>query len=262
LFYRGGAKVLEAHGLSDVGHARKTNEDSFISDTALQLFVVADGMGGHSAGEVASSLAVDAIAGFIRRTEGDGDVSWPYGIEPRLSFSGNRLRTAAHLANRRVFRAAERHDEYTGMGTTIVGALISGRRLAVANAGDSRLYLFADGRLTQLTHDDTWAATVLAAQGNSGPAGRPSSSMRHVLTNVLGAREEVDVHVSEHDLSGGEMILLCSDGLHGVLDDSTLQMMLSAGGTPVEIVPQLIETALTRGAKDNITAVLARYDGE
>jgi protein phosphatase len=254
--------VLEAHGLSDVGHARKTNEDSFISDTALQLFVVADGMGGHSAGEVASSLAVDAIAGFIRRTEGDGDVSWPYGIEPRLSFSGNRLRTAAHLANRRVFRAAERHDEYTGMGTTIVGALISGRRLAVANAGDSRLYLFADGRLTQLTHDDTWAATVLAAQGNSGPAGRPSSSMRHVLTNVLGAREEVDVHVSEHDLSGGEMILLCSDGLHGVLDDSTLQMMLGAGGTPVEIVPQLIETALTRGAKDNITAVLARYDGE
>jgi protein phosphatase len=262
LSYQGGAKVLEAHGLSDVGHARKTNEDSFISDTALQLFVVADGMGGHSAGEVASSLAVDAIAGFIRRTEGDGDVSWPYGIEPRLSFSGNRLRTAAHLANRRVFRAAERHDEYTGMGTTIVGALISGGRLAVANAGDSRLYLFADGRLTQLTHDDTWAATVLAAQGNSGPAGRPSSSMRHVLTNVLGAREEVDVHVSEHDLSGGEMILLCSDGLHGVLDDGTLQMMLSAGGTPVEIVPQLIETALARGAKDNITAVLARYDGE
>jgi len=254
--------VIEAHGLSDVGHVRKTNEDSFISDTALQLFVVADGMGGHSAGEVASSLAVDTIAGFMRRTGEDGEVSWPYGIEPSLSFSGNRLRTAVHLANRRVFRAAERHDEYTGMGTTIVGALISGRRLAVANAGDSRLYLFADGRLTQLTRDDTWAATVLAAQGISGPAGRPPPSMRHVLTNVLGAQEQADVHMSEHDLSGGEMILLCSDGLHGVLDDSTLQMILSAGGTPVEIVPQLIETALTRGAKDNVTAVLARYDGE
>ena len=132
----------------------------------------------------------------------------------------------------------------------------------MASAGDSRLYLLADGRLTQLTRDDTWAATVLAAQGKSGPAGRLPSSMRHVLTNVLGAREEADVHVSEHDLSGGEMILLCSDGLHGVLDDSTLQMMLSAGGSPVEIVPQLIEAALTRGAKDNVTAVLARYDGE
>jgi len=83
-----------------------------------------------------------------------------------------------------------------------------------------------------------------------------------VLTNVLGAREEADVHVSEHDLSGGEMILLCSDGLHGVLDDSTLQAVLSAGGTPGEIVPQLIETALAQGAKDNVTAVLARYDGE
>ena len=254
--------MVEAHGLSDVGPVRKTNEDSFISDIALQLFVVADGMGGHSAGEVASSLAVDTIAGFIRRTEGDGEVSWPYGIEPTLSFSGNRLRTAAHLANRRVFRAAERHDEYTGMGTTILGALISGRRLAVASAGDTRLYLFADGRLTQLTRDDTWAATVLAAQGNSGPAGSPSPSLRHVLTNVLGARAEADVHMIERDLNGGDMILLCSDGLHGVLDDSTLQMMLSGGGTPAEIVPQLIERALMRGAKDNVTAVLARYDGE
>jgi protein phosphatase len=148
------------------------------------------------------------------------------------------------------------------MGTTILGALISGRRLAVASAGDTRLYLFADGRLTQITRDDTWAATVLAAQGNSGPAGTPSPSMRHVLTNVLGAREEADVHMSEHDLSGGDLILLCSDGLHGVLEDSTLQMMLSGGGTPAEIVPRLIERALSRGAKDNVTAVLARYDGE
>ena len=253
--------MIEAHGLSDIGPVRKTNEDGFFSDPALQLLVVADGMGGHAAGEVASSLAVDTIAGFIRRTEGDEELSWPYGIEPSLSLSGNRLRTAAHLANRRVFREAERHDEYTGMGTTMVGALISGRRLAVANAGDSRLYLLADGQLTQLTRDDTWAATMLAAQGKSDPAAPPPPSIRHVLTNVLGAREQADVKVSEHDLHGGEMILLCSDGLHGVLDDRTLLMILSAGGTPVDIVPQLIETALARGARDNVTAVLARYNG-
>ena len=121
--------MIEAHGLSDIGPVRKTNEDGFFSDPALQLLVVADGMGGHAAGEVASSLAVDTIAGFIRRTEGDEELSWPYGIEPNLSLSGNRLRTAAHLANRRVFREAERHDEYTGMGTTMVGALISGAAL-------------------------------------------------------------------------------------------------------------------------------------
>jgi serine/threonine protein phosphatase PrpC len=254
--------VVEAHGLSDPGPVRKTNEDSFISDPELQLFVVADGLGGHSAGEVASSLAVETIAGFIRRTEEDSEFSWPYGIEPELSFHGNRLRTAVHLANRRVFRAAERYDEYTGMGTTVVSALIFGGHLAVASAGDSRLYMFADGRLTQLTRDDTWAATVLAAQGQSATAAHPPRSMRSVLTNVLGAREQADVHISEHDLAGGEIILLCSDGLHTVLDDGALQSILEAGRKPSEIVPRLMEAALANGARDNITAVLARYVGE
>jgi PPM family protein phosphatase len=253
--------VIDAHGLSDRGPVRKSNEDSFISDPTLKLFVVADGMGGHSAGEVASNLAVETIESFIRRTEEDGEFSWPYGIEPSLSFPGNRLRTAVHLANRRVFRAAERYDEYTGMGTTLVGALISGQRMVVANAGDSRLYLFADGRLTQLTRDDTWAATVLASQ--AGPnATVPHESMRRVLTNVLGAREQTDVRVTEHDLSAGNSILLCSDGLHSVLDDKAMEAVVSTGATAVEIVTQLIQTALSHGARDNITAVLARYQGE
>jgi PPM family protein phosphatase len=147
------------------------------------------------------------------------------------------------------------------MGTTVVGALISGTRLAVANAGDSRLYVFTEGRLTQLTRDDTWAATVLASQHGSDP-GAPSQSLRHVLTNVVGVRDQADVRLTEHDLNGGEMILLCSDGLHGVLDDRTIEKMLSAGGTPSDIVPQLIEAALTAGARDNVTAVLVRYGGE
>ena len=253
--------MVHAHGLSDGGPVRKPNEDSFISDPTLQLFVVADGMGGHAAGEVASNLAVETIAGFIRRTEEDAECSWPYGIEPGLSFSSNRLRTAVHLANRRVFRAAERDDQYTGMGTTVVGAFISGTCLTVANAGDSRLYLFLEDKLRQLTVDDTWAATVLAGQGDSTPATHPSQAMYHVLTNVLGAREQADVHLSEHSLRGGEMILLCSDGVHGVLEDSALHAILAAGGTPLEIVPQLIQTALARGATDNVTAVLVRYDG-
>jgi protein phosphatase len=218
-------------------------------------------MGGHSAGEVASSLAVETISAFIRQTEEDNEFSWPYGIEPGLSFLGNRLRTAVHLANRRVYRAAERYDEYTGMGTTVVGALISGTRLAVANAGDSRLYVFVDGRLSQLTRDDTWAATVLASQrGSKEPP--PPESMRRVLTNVVGARDQADIRISEHDLSGGEMILLCSDGLHSVLDNTMLEKMLQAGGTPSDLVSQLIAAALAGGARDNVTAVLARYDGD
>lgn len=254
--------MVEAHGLSDAGPIRKTNEDAFLSDPALRLFVVADGMGGHSAGEVASSLAVETIAGFIRRTEEEAEFSWPYGIEPTLSFASNRLRTAVHLANRRVFRAAERFDEYTGMGTTVVVAFIQGTRLSVANAGDSRLYVLYGGRLTQLTRDDTWAATVLASQGGSHPAAAPSQAMRRVLTNVLGAREKAEVHVSEHDLKGGESLLLCSDGLYGVLDDTALLAIMSTSGAPADTAAKLLEAALAGGARDNITAVVARYAGE
>jgi protein phosphatase len=253
--------VIDALGLTDPGPVRKTNEDCLFCDPALGLFIVADGLGGHAAGEVASSLAVETISGFIRRTEDDGEFSWPYGFDPELTFAGNVLRTAVHLANRRVFRAAERNDEYTGMGTTVVAALVSGRRLAVVNAGDSRLYLFCNGRLTQLTHDDTWAATLLAAQDGDEAGGSPARSTRHVLTNVVGAREETEVHIVERDMVRGDVILLCSDGLHGVVDDETLCGLLAGGGTPADIAAKLIKAALDRGGRDNITAVVARYEG-
>jgi serine/threonine protein phosphatase PrpC len=253
--------VIDAVGLSDPGPVRKTNEDCLFCDPALGLFIVADGLGGHAAGEVASSLAVETISGFIRRTEDDGEFSWPYGFDPELTFGGNVLRTAVHLANRRVFRAAERNDEYTGMGTTVVAALVSRRRLAVVNAGDSRLYLFTGGRLTQLTHDDTWAATLLAAQDGEQPGDSPARSTRHVLTNVVGAREQTEVHIAERDMVSGDVILLSSDGLHGVVDDETLCALLAGGGTPADIAPTLIKAALDRGGRDNVTAIVARYAG-
>lgn len=254
--------MIDAHGATDPGPVRKTNEDTFFSDPALQLFIVADGLGGHAAGEVASKLAVETISGFVRRIDEEGELSWPYGIEPTLSFAGNLLRTAVHLANRRVFRAAERDDEYTGMATTVVAALISGSRMAVASAGDSRLYLFAGGSLSRLTRDDTWAATILATQEDSVRGTVSPRLMRHVLTNVVGSREQADVHLNEYDLRGGETLLLCSDGLHGVVEDDTIAGMLAAGGTPAEVVPRLIDAALTSGAKDNVTAILARYEAQ
>ena len=257
-------RVLSAYGATDIGPVRKTNEDNFASDEGLQLFVVADGMGGHSAGEVASSLAVETIVGFIRRSasEGDGEFSWPYGIDPALTFASNRLRTAIYLANRRVFRAAEKHDEYTGMGTTVVSALLVGSKLTIAHAGDSRAYLFADGALRRLTSDDTWEATVLAGQSEFRNKSATPHPMRHVLTNVLGARDSADVHISEHELEGGERILLCSDGLHGMLDDDGLRALIAGDDPPGVVVPRLIEAALSRGGRDNLTAVLIQYDGK
>jgi protein phosphatase len=252
--------VLTVFGITDPGPVRKTNEDRFSVDEHLQLMVVADGMGGHLAGEVASSLAVDTIIGFVRRSEEEGECSWPYGIDPALSFSSNRLRTAIHLANRRVFRAAEKHDDYTGMGTTVVSAFVSGNRLSIGHAGDSRLYLFAHGRLTQLTTDDTWEATVLAAPQEPSTASS-SRRMRHVLTNVLGVQESAVIHLREHDLDGGETLLLCSDGLHTVVEDQELCRLLAVDEPLADIGARLIDAALTRGGRDNVTAALGRYNG-
>jgi PPM family protein phosphatase len=255
--------MVSAHAVSDRGPVRKNNEDSCVVDHDLQVFAVADGMGGHSAGEVASRLAIDALVGFLRRTHGTSeDVSWPYGIDPSRSFDANRLRTAVHLANRRVFRAAESHDDYTGMGTTMVSVLLSGGRAVVASVGDSRAYLFADGQLTRLTRDDTWAATILAHQGaEADPAALAGHPMRHVLTNVLGAREDISSQLGEHELHGGERLLLCSDGLHGVVGDDRLQAILVAAQDEREAADQLVRAALAAGTRDNVTALVVRYEG-
>jgi len=254
--------MVQAHAVSDAGPVRKNNEDSCALEDDLQLYVVADGMGGHSAGEVASRLAVEALVGFIRRSHEDSDISWPYGIDRGLSLQANRLQTAINLANRRVFRAAESHDDYTGMGTTIVCALIAGRRLVVGHVGDSRLYLLNGGGLRQMTQDDTWAAAVLAQQEHADPAMLSHHPMRHVLTNVLGARERTDAHVSEHDLVGSETLLLCSDGLYGTVPDAALLQILKAASSPDQAAEQLVQAALDGGTRDNVTALVVRYEAD
>lgn len=253
--------MLYASAVSDVGRVRKTNEDAFVADLDVALFCVADGMGGHDAGEVASALAIDAITAFIRRSSADTDFSWPYGIDRTLSYDANRLRTAIHLANRKIFRSAESNDDYNGMGTTIVGALVNSDRMAIAHVGDSRLYLVRRGRIRQLTADDSWAATILAHDPRLNPADIAKHPMRNVLTNVLGARDTVDVHVAEHDLEPGDVILLCSDGLHGAVDDTTLAQ-IATNQKDIQIATrQMVDVALERGSRDNVTALLVSFDG-
>ena len=254
--------MVLAQAASDAGPVRKNNEDSWAVENDLQLYVVADGMGGHSAGEVASGLAVEALVAFIRRSHEDTDVSWPYGIDPTLSLQANRLRTAINLANRRVFRAAESHDDYTGMGTTVVAALIARDRLIVGSVGDSRLYLLSSGALVQMTKDDTWAATMLAEHGGGDAVSIAHHPMRHVLTNVLGARDATNVHMSEHALSAGDTVMLCSDGLYGVVDDHALAKLMQQGGEVGAIADRLVKAAIEKGTRDNITALVVRYEAE
>jgi PPM family protein phosphatase len=250
--------MLEAFALTDPGLVRKGNEDGFICNEQLGLFVVADGMGGHSAGEVASRLAIETVDGFIRRSHEDADFSWPYGIDQQLALGGNRLRTAIHLANRRVFRAAESNDDYSGMGTTLTGLLIDGGTAAFGHVGDSRLYMLAGDGFRQLTRDDTWVATILANDRSLTPADVARHPMRHVLTNVLGAREQVDVQLGEFRLLPGSLVLLCSDGLYGMLGEDGVETMLRAGGPLDEIGKRLVRAALDGGGHDNVTVVLVR----
>ena len=224
-------------------------------DEGLGLLIVADGMGGHAAGEVASRLALEAVVGFIRRTSEDHEHSWPYGIDSSVSFNANRLRTAVHLANRRVFREAENHDDYTGMGTTVVAALVSEGTLSIAHVGDSRMYCAFNGELTQLTRDDSWAARVLGPRPLDGAA--EQHPMRHVLTNVLGARDQTEIHVQERQVRPGEMLLLCTDGLHGSLEDRVIHELLTTSGTVERTAEALVRAAIDRGCRDNVTALVA-----
>jgi protein phosphatase len=251
--------MVEAFAISDPGLVRKTNEDSYVCNDLLQLYVVADGMGGHSAGEVASHLAAEAIEGFVARSHDDSEFSWPYGIDPQLSLGGNRLRTAVHLANRRVFRASESRDDYAGMGTTVTATLITGDRLSYAHVGDSRLYLLRDGVLEQITRDDSWVATLLANEPTLKKSDLARHPMRHVLTNVVGARDQVDVQLGELPLTDGMLFLLCSDGLHGMADEALMGGILAGGGPLDEMGRALVRAANEHGGQDNITALLIRY---
>ena len=250
--------MFDAYGMTHPGLVRPSNEDAMHWDADAGLFVVADGMGGHQAGEVASHLAVDTLRTFLEATHGDRDLTWPYGFDPRLSFNGNRLVTAVKLANHRVFQEGEEQQAYSGMGTTVVAALIERSHVTFCSVGDSRLYLMSPGSFVQLTHDDSWVATVLANEPGVDEASLAHHPMRHVLTNVIGARDETEVEVGECPLKRGDTLLLCTDGLHGMLDDATLQLILAAAGSSKEMAERLVGAALERQATDNVTVVIVR----
>jgi len=248
--------VLQAYGASDKGRVRSVNEDFWAFEPSCGLCVVADGMGGHKAGDIASRLAVDTIAGFMRGGDTGG---WPFGFDPSLSSVGNRLRTAVHLAHMSILEIAVTSDQYAGMGTTIVACSVDGDRLSVAHAGDSRLYLVSADGLRQMTRDDSWVAAMIA----HNPADRDRYAhhpMRGALTNVIGAKRRTDVHVVEETLVGGELLVLTTDGVHAMLEGEQLEhVVLDGSGDVRELAENLVAAALASGGQDNCTALVARY---
>ena len=252
--------MLTVSSSTHPGAVRKINEDALLWDPELGLLIVADGMGGHNAGEVASHLAVDSLHSFMKMTADGDDFTWPFGINPQLSFAANRLMTAVKIANRRVFRESEANADYTGMGTTVVAALAEGAHVTFASVGDSRMYSLHGPELQQLTSDDSW---VVMLQKESGFDARAFEKhpMRHVLTSVVGARPEVDTEVHEMELVNGQTIILCTDGLHGGLTDAMIRSILEAETDLQRAADRLVDTAVQRDGSDNVTILLARYSG-
>jgi len=251
---------LEAFGQTDVGRRRKLNEDNFLVNTDTNLYAVCDGMGGHNAGEVASKMAIETLEAFIRKSAGEEkDITWPYGLEAHLSFEANRLKTAIKLANKKVFKAADNREDYTGMGTTLVAALVSGKVVTVGSAGDSRCYLIRPGELKQLTRDDSWVSAAWA-EGILSHDEIDRHPLRNVITKAVGAKEEIDLDTTEHHLAKGDVLLLCSDGLHAMLnDEKILQAVTPLPAALTEAAQKLIDAANEAGGKDNVSVVLLRY---
>jgi PPM family protein phosphatase len=251
--------MISFHGRTDVGRRRSLNEDTIYAGESL--FIVCDGMGGHKAGEVASQLAIDVIAAFVKRSTEDPEITWPYGFHRAVSFDGNRLRTAIKLANRAVFRKAASSDDYTGMGTTVAAVVISRNKAQMTHAhvGDSRIYLIRGGVILPLTRDDSWANLSWEEGGNPDDTARVS--MKHVLTKALGARDDVDFEVRDQELSAGDVVLLCSDGLTNMLPDQRILEIVSRRGADLEgACDELVAEANAQGGRDNISAVLVRRD--
>ena len=249
-----------AAGISDVGLQRDHNEDSFAIVNDQELYVVADGMGGHRAGDVASRLATDAIVDFFRATASD-DVTWPFHFDARLSEEENRLLTGIRIANRQILERSSRSRECHGMGTTIVGALFSKKKskMYIGHVGDSRAYRVRSGEIKQMTRDHSLVNDYLLAMPELSEEQR-SELPKNVITRALGMQDHVTVDLQSDDAQLGDLYVLCSDGLSGMIDDREILDVIRTTDDLSEACRRLIALANEHGGEDNITAVVVRIE--
>jgi len=253
---------LELFGITDVGLEREHNEDAYLLMPEADLCLVADGMGGHRAGDVASGLAVATIAEFFRASE-SGDSTWPYRFDPTITFEENRLLTAIQLANAAILRQARSQSQQQGMGTTIV-SLIASRtrsRLYVCHVGDSRCYRIRNESIEQLTVDHSLYNEYAQSMPELGEE-RLAALPRNVITRALGMQEEVKVDLKQVEAQLGDVYLLCSDGLSTMVPDARLLAVLKEQDYDLDkALKALVTAALEAGGEDNISVVLARVKG-
>ncbi|MCA9580428.1 MAG: Stp1/IreP family PP2C-type Ser/Thr phosphatase [Myxococcales bacterium] len=249
-------------GLTDVGLQREHNEDSFAVLEEYDLFVVADGMGGHRAGDIASRTATEAMGDFYRATKSE-ETTWPFHFDPNLSVEENRLVTSIKVANRRIFDASSRNSEVRGMGTTVVAIAISRKqnRAYVAHVGDSRCYRVRNGEISQITRDHSLLNDYLLVMPDMTQE-QQNELPKNVITRALGMQDAVVVDLVAEKVQNEDVFLLCSDGLSGMLDDSEmLEIVVQTAGDLEAAAKKLIEAANANGGEDNITAVLVSLSG-
>ena len=238
---------MKVASITDPGRVRRTNEDNFFADEALGLLIVADGMGGHAGGEVASQLAIATISGLMkeRQTEEDAD---------------GLIRNAIEQANTAIRAQAQADPKLHGMGTTLVLAFCRGDAIHLAHLGDSRAYLIHNGSIQRLTEDHSLVAQMIKS-GQLTAEEAPRFHLRNVVTRSLGNQRLTEPDLSVVEWYAGDFLLLCSDGLTNMVEESELRSLIAGGGADLEgSCREAIDRANRNGGRDNITAVLAYHD--
>jgi protein phosphatase len=251
--------VIESWGATDVGMMRRLNEDVFLVDENLGVYLVADGMGGHAAGEVASRLAADAIIRNLAEHVGADNETWPEHWNMARSAVANRVVDAIMAGHERVTKAVRRDSDLRGMGTTVVVAMHppNSRTLVICHVGDSRAYRLRKTRFELLTDDHSWVHEQVAAGFLTEEAAR-AHPLKNVVTQALGGSGDPRVDILETELSEHDLFLLCSDGLNSMLSDEEIAEVLKAGDSLAETASALIAAANERGGHDNVTVVLLK----
>ena len=250
---------IEISGQTHVGMKRNHNEDNLLLLPEERLVVVANGMGGHSSGEVASKIAVDEMAEFFRMTSQDEDITWPYKMDKHRSYDENRLATGIKLANMRIFERATAEQKYKGMGTTIVSVYFArDTDVIVGHVGDSRVYTFRDGSLKQVTEDHSLLNDYLKAKKLT-PEEIESFPHKNVIVRALGMKDIVQVDLNRVEPKEGDIFLLCSDGLSGMVTDQQIEEVLATQSDLNKACAYLIDLANANGGNDNVTCVLAQF---
>lgn len=251
-------------GVTNVGMKRAHNEDNHILVPQQNLFVVADGMGGHASGEVASEIAVNSVADFFKMTAADEEQTWPYKEEKGLKYEENRLVAGIKLANRRIFETAQADVRKRGMGTTIVGMLFTDNGAYVGHCGDSRGYRFRSMKLELITEDHSLLNDYLKNHRLT-PEEIEAFPHKNVIVRALGMKDTVQVDVSRLEPLPNDLYLLCSDGLSGMIKDSDMEAMIQGWqGDPARcedidgLCNDLINVANKNGGTDNVTCVIVK----